>query len=60
MGINEDEMPKAMGVSTMTIRKLILDEVPIANKLAEVLNTSCLFWLNIQSAVEFWEQRNSR
>lgn len=61
MAISDDELAKAMGVSVMAARKLILDKVTlstsIADKLAKALGTSSKFSLNIQNTVKVWEKR---
>jgi len=63
MGININELAKAMGVHRNTVSNLVNDKVALttsmAVKLAAAFGNSAEFWLNIQHAVELWDIRNN-
>ena len=60
ININQTELAKTMGVSRRTISEIIHERRPvspdIAHRLAKVFHTSPEFWLNLQQAVDIWDQ----
>lgn len=60
IGLSVSEMARRLRISRQSLHRILAEEQPMtpatALKLAKLLNTSPEVWLNMQRAVDLWEQ----
>lgn len=60
MGLSVSEMARRLRISRQSLHRILAEEQPMtpatALKLARLLNTTPDVWLNMQRAVDLWEE----
>lgn len=60
-GLSVSEMARRLRMSRQSLHRILAEEQPItpatALKLAKLLNTTPDLWLNMQRAVDLWEEK---
>jgi antitoxin HigA-1 len=63
LGVTQEQFAEQLGVSRMTISELLHEKrelsTDMALRLSKALDTSAESWLNMQTALNLWEARQS-
>jgi antitoxin HigA-1 len=63
LGVTQEQFAEQLGVSRMTVSELLHEKrelsTDMALRLSKALDTSAESWLNMQTAVNLWEARQS-